>query len=200
MEENVKVTRIKMPSTMMTSILLILVGLLLLIQPGHSLNTICRVLGLIVLVVGVVEVFIGFAARNTMTGNTNMIIGAIVALVGIVIVSRPDGLVSLLPFVAGVVITTHGITSLIKSVQLVGTKDKYWWVGLIFSLVSVGFGLLLVFKSYEAAEFTARIAGLFLLYSGGSHLWILYRKAKAAKIRKQEETALDVDAKIVDAE
>jgi len=200
MEENIKVKTIKVPSTVVTSILLAVVGLILLVQPGQSLELICRILGAIVLVAGIVEILFGLAGRGTMMGNSNIVFGGIIAVVGLVILTRPDLLVSLLPFVGGIIITVHGVTSLIKSFQLIGGKDKYWWLGLLLSILSVGFGLLLFFKSYEAAEFTARIVGLFLLYTGFSHLWISYRKSKAARIRKQEEDALDVEAKIVDAE
>lgn len=198
MEEKVVVKRIKMPSSLVTNILLLIVGLVLLLQPGESLNLLCRILGAIIMVAGIVEIVIGINGRATFTGTANIGFGAIITILGLMIVTRPDMLVSLLPFVAGVVITVNAVTSLIKSCQLISGRDKYWWVGILFSIVGIGFGLLLFFRSYEAAEFTARIVGLFLIYTGASHLWISYRKARTIKIREQEEAALDVEAKIID--
>lgn len=200
MEENVKVKKIKLPSTMMTSVLWSVVGLILLFFPGQSLDLICKLLGIITLVAGIVMIIMGIVSGATLTGRTSLGSGIVVAVLGLFVAMRPDLLVSVLPFVAGIIMILHGVSSLVNSCQLIGAKDKYWWVGILLSVLTVLFGIILFTRSHEAAAFTARIIGIFMLYGGISHLWIGYRKSKAAKYKKQEEDALDVDAKITDAE
>lgn len=181
----------------MTSILWIVLGFILLIYPGQSLDLICRVLGVIALAFGVIQIILGFMSGGASKGF-GIAVGLILVVVGLVVLINPDLLVSLLPTVIGIMLVIHGAVSLINSFRLIGNKDRFWWVGLLLSILTIGMGALLFFKAREAAESVARIGGAFLIYSGISHMWLLYRVSKAVKIRNQEAGAIDVDATVVD--
>ena len=193
----VKVKKIKLPSTLVTSILWIILGVILLVYPGQSLDMICRVLGVIAIVFGIIQIVLALIGGGPSSGF-GVAVGIILGIVGIVIIVNPDLLVSLLPTVIGVVLVVHGVISLINSFRLIRYKDKFWWLALIFSILSIGMGALLFFRARDAAEYVARIGGFFMIYSGIMHLWLLYRLKKTIKVRTQEATAIDVDAQIVD--
>ena len=194
MSEKTKTFRI--PSTLITSVLWILLGVILLVFPGESLDTLARILGIIVIAFGVLEAVISFVSGGA-AGYFGVGVGVILVILGLVIVIRPDILISLLPVISGIIIGLHGIASLVNSFQLIG-KDKYWWVGLIFSILTVAFGALLLFRARDAANTVARIVGILMIVSSVFHMWVLYRKAKVAKIRRQEAEALDVEARVID--
>ena len=197
MAEN-KVKKIKLPSSVLTSVLLVLLGAILLFFPGESLDLFCRVAGILVLCVGIIQVIFGITGRGTMPGQMNTVTGAIIAIIGLFIIIRPDILVSILPFVAGVLLIIHGVSSLVNSCQLIGVKYNYWWVGILLSILSIVLGVILFFNAHSAAEFIAKIVGLFLIYSGISHLWVSSRKSKAYRLHSENDDIIDVEANIID--
>ncbi len=194
MKENVR--RIRIPSTLITSILWILLGVILLIYPGESLDTLARVLGVIAIAFGAIEAIISLMSGGA-AGYFGVGIGVVLIILGLVIVIRPYILVSLLPVIAGIIIGLHGLASLIDSFQLIG-KDKYWWVGLLIGIVTIGFGVLLLFRAHDAAKAVARIVGILMVISSVSHLWVLYRRGKVRRMREQEQNAIEVEARVID--
>lgn len=198
MEEKSKVSVIKLPNITISSILWIVLGAVLLVFPGQSLDLICRIAGILVLIVGAVQIVLGCTGKGTMPGQLSLTTGIIIALVGLFIVLRPDIIVSVLPFVAGMILILHCGTSLVSSFQLAGAKYGYWWVGVLLSILGMVLGFILFFNAHSTAAFIARIIGLFMLYAGASSLWVASRKAHAAKVKRQEEEALDVEAKIIE--
>ena len=199
-ETEVKIKRIKMPSATVTSVLWIIIGTILLIYPGQSLDMICRIVGILVLVAGIIQIVMGTKGAGMIPGQATLATGAVIAIVGLFFVIRPDILVSILPFIAGVMLIIRGVTSLVNSFQLAGAKYGYWWVGILISVIGIGLGVILFFNAHSTAAFIARIIGVFLLYSGISSLWISSRKAKVLKDKKLEDEVLDVDATITDVE
>ncbi|MBQ8946496.1 MAG: DUF308 domain-containing protein [Lachnospiraceae bacterium] len=188
--------KIRIPSTLITSILWILLGVILLVYPGESLDTLARVLGIIVIAFGVIEAILNFTNGGG-AGIFGIGVGILLIIPGLVVVIRPDVLVSLLPILAGLIIAIHGIVSLVNSFQLIG-RDKYWWIGLLLSVVTIAFGALLFTRAHDAAKTVARIVGILMIFSSVSHIWVLFRRARVRKIREQEANALDVEAKITD--
>ena len=197
-EEKITVKRIKLPSSVLMSVIGIVIGLVLLLFPGQSLDLICRIIGALILVGGIIELVMGLIGSGTMPGSLTIGMGAFIIIVGLFIVVRPDILVSILPFVAGIFLIVHNISSLVNSFSLAGSKYGYWWVGLLLSLLGIVLGVILFFNAHSTAEFIARIVGIFALYNSISSLWISSRKAHVAKVKKQEEDALDVEAKIIE--
>ena len=66
---------------------------------------------------------------------------------------------------------------------------------MILGLVTLGFGVLLIFNPFEAVETLVMFIGIFLIYDGVSDIWIVSRVSRVAKYLKQEAGAVDVDAR-----
>lgn len=196
--ENVKIKKIKMPNTTVLSCIWIVIGLVLLVFPGQMLDMVSRIIGVVVLAGGILQIVLSLLNRGVAANTATAAIGIIVSLIGLFIIIRPDVLISILPFVAGVFLIIHSISSLINAISLAGSRYGYWWVAVLLSVLGIILGVILFFNAHSTAEFIARIIGLFLLYSGISSIWIASRKAHVLKLQKQDEDALTVDAKITD--
>lgn len=75
--------------------------------------------------------------------------------------------------------------------------DK-WWVALLLALVTIGFGVLLIFNPFAAVDTLIRFIGIFLIYDGVSDIWIMSRVSKNVKEVRQEMEALTVDGKEIE--
>jgi len=194
----VKIRKFKLPSTLVTSIAWVIIGIILLIYPGESLDLICRIAGLLVFAAGVAETAISAVGVRNIPQFVSVPIGVIIILLGLFVIIRPDLLASVLPFVVGIILLIHSVTSFVSSIQLAASKYSYWWIAMLLALGGIALGVVLVLNAHEAAAFTTRIVGIFLIYSGISGIWIASRKAKTAKLKREEEEAIDTYAEEVE--
>lgn len=194
----VKIRKFKMPSSTVTSIVGIIIGLILALYPGQSIDLICRIAGILVFAAGVAQIAISSVGVGAMPRPISIPVGAIITILGLFVIIRPDVLASVLPFVVGIILLIHSISSLVNAIQLATSKYGYWWIALLFAIGGIGLGLILVLNSHSAAAFTTRIVGVFLIYSGISGLWIASRKTHVAKLKREEEEAIDVEAEEID--
>ncbi len=104
----------------------------------------------------------------------------------------------LISIIASIVLVLPGLNNLQQAVALY--KDHYdkWWVALILGLITIGFGVLLICKPFEALDTVVMLIGIFLIYDGISDIWIVSRVYKTAKALKQEAEALDVEAEEIE--
>ncbi len=173
-------------------------GLALLIWPGLSASIFCTAVGVVLLAAGAVDIILFLFRRDgSLYTSAQMVIGIILAVVGIYIMTHP-GLVSVVvPRILGVLLCIHGVSDLGDALTLRSGGDSRWTAALILGLVTLAMGLLLALRPFSAFAAAVRIIGLFLLYDGVSDLWISSRIIKVGRQRKSdaeaEASAIDVD-------
>ncbi|MBD5503251.1 MAG: hypothetical protein HDR09_05720 [Lachnospiraceae bacterium] len=179
-----------------SAILCVVLGIVLVVWPDLSMQIVCIAIGAVLLIGGGVRLAVYFTNKDgSMYAQMSLITGIILAVVGIWILIKPDKVLAIIPIIVGIVIVLHGINDLQQAVSLY--KDKYdkWWVALILGLLTIGFGVLLICRPFEALDTVVMLIGLFLIYDGLSDIWIVSRIYRTAKALKQEAEALDVEAK-----
>ena len=179
-----------------SAILCVVLGIVLVVWPDLSMQIVCIAIGAVLLIGGGVRLAVYFTNKDgSMYAQMSLITGIILAVVGIWILIKPDKVLAIIPIIVGIVIVLHGINDLQQAVSLY--KDKYdkWWVALILGLLTIGFGVLLICRPFEALDTVVMLIGLFLIYDGLSDIWIVSRIYRTAKALKQEAEALDVVAK-----
>lgn len=183
-------------NVVISAALCILLGIVLVVWPGLSMQIVCTAIGAVLLIGGGVRLAAYFTAKDgSVYSQMNLITGIILAVVGIWILLQPDKVLAIIPIIVGIVIALHGVNNLQQAVTLCKEQYDKWWVALILGLLTVGFGVLLVFKPFAALDTAVRLIGVFLIYDGVSDIWIVSRLYRTAKTLKQEADALDVDAK-----
>ena len=160
-----------------------------------SMQIACAAIGVVLLAGGIVRLVQYFVVRDgSMYTQMNLIMGIVLAVVGVWIVLKPDKVLAIIPIIIGIVIVLHGLNNLQQAVTLCKEKYDKWWVALILGLLTVGFGILLVCRPFAALDTVVMLIGIFLIYDGLSDIWIFSRIYRTAKVLKQEAEALDVEA------
>ena len=182
-----------------SAVLCIVLGVVLVVWPDMSMQIACVAIGVVLLLGGVVRLVQYFVVRDgSMYAQMNLIMGIVLAVVGIWIVLKPEKVLAIIPIIIGIVIVLHGLNNLQQAITL--CKDKYdkWWVALILGLLTVGFGVLLICRPFAALDTVVMLIGIFLIYDGISDLWIVSRIYRTAKEMKQVAEALDVEAEEIE--
>lgn len=179
--------------------LCVVLGIVLVVWPDMSMRIVCITIGAVLLIGGAVRLIGYFMTRDgSIYAQMSLIMGIVLAVVGVWIVLKPEKVLMIIPIIIGIVIALHGLNNLQQAVSLY--KDKYdkWWVALILGFITIGFGVLLICRPFEALDTVVMLIGFFLIYDGISDIWIVSRLYRTAKALKQEAEALDVEAEEVE--
>lgn len=171
-------------------------GVVLVLWPGLSVQLVCKAVGVVLIVCGLLRLISFFIEHDSsMYTQSNLILGIVFAVVGIWIVANPGRVLSLIPIIVGILIVIHGISNLQQALTLCKSKYSRWWLALLLAVLTLGLGILLIFKPFAAIDTVVMLIGLFLIYDGISNIWIVSRVAKTVKMAKQEAGAVDVEAR-----
>lgn len=180
---------------LISAVLCVVLGIVLVVWPDMSMKIVCITIGAVLLIGGAVRLVGYFVKKDgSIYEQMSLIMGIVLAVVGVWIMLKPEKVLVIIPIIVGIVIVLHGLNNLQQAVALY--KDHYdkWWVALILGLLTIGFGVLLICRPFEALDTVVMLIGIFLIYDGISDIWIVSRVYKTAKALKQEAEALDVEA------
>lgn len=183
-------------NAIVSALMCIVLGIILVVWPGLTVRAVCMTIGFVLVASGVNRLcgFI-FGGDGSIYSRMNLITGVIIALIGAWILFQPDTIIKLIPILVGIIVIIHGINDLQQTVSLCQNRYDKWWVALILGLVTLGFGVLLIFNPFEAVETLVMFIGIFLIYDGISDIWIVSRISHVAKYLKQEAGAVEADAR-----
>ncbi len=122
------------------------IGLLLVILRGGSLGILMTVVGVVVIALGVIDVF----------KNKNLLKGVIEAIVGVVIIVCGWTIASWVLLIFGIVLIIKGILELIPSL-------KNGLLGLLAPIGMIVVGILLVVAKWALMDILCLIAGILFL-------------------------------------
>lgn len=164
----------------------VIIGIVLLIWPGTSLNIISRCIGIALAVGGLIAGGFFIKDHESLSRSFLLVMGVIMIICGVVIFLHPNDLVRLIPTILGVLVLVSGIVNLMETFTLSKRKYSKWWVSLIISLITIGAGIFLVKYAFDLVAIITRIAGGILLFDGVSDLWVTSRVLRAS-----EESTID---------
>lgn len=174
-----------------SAILCALLGLVLLIWPGTTMQIVCMALGIVLLAYGIIQIAIYlFIRERTIMLQGMLLLGIIFAVIGAWILLKPEMIIMAVPVIVGVLIVIHGLHNIVQAIAL--QKDGYerWWLALLFGVLTVVFGGVLIYNPFEAVELVVRLIGVFLIYDGLSDIWILSR---VFKVKREKERIIDAE-------
>ena len=160
------------------SILMIVIGLILVIWPGHVMTTTLRVLVIALLIGGVICGVSWYRGRMKGVSFLTLAEGILLAIAGIVVLSAPKVLVSIVPVAVGIVVTVNGVINLAQALDLKREGYARWPGSLALAVLTIVLGLLVVFNPFSTMEMLVVALGVVILYNGVSNLWIESRYRK----------------------
>ena len=184
-------------SSLFSSIGLAILGVLLFLESEATIVTISYVIGALLVSAGVLA-FINYIndKQKDSKNELNIVYGIGMAILGIIVITNPKGVASIIPFVLGVVIVLNSSAKLEYSIELKKDNNKLWLSTMILSIFALLCGIILIFNPFEGATFITKIVGAILF------IYAVIDIVATLRIRKTVKTALKAieGNKIKDAE
>lgn len=197
--------RIKWTYVLLSAAFLLL-GILLVANPATSLVTICRVLGVAALIFGALRILTYFLREvDRVGGQSDFAMGAFCLILGALLALRAPAMGSFLSVVVGIFILVDCVFKLqiVLDTRRMGVSS--WWVTLLFTVVSLIFGVLLVFDPFSGQQVLVVILGVALIAEGLQNLCAAIYAAVVVKDVKRavqdfvdNATAVETSGEVVD--
>lgn len=155
----------------------IVAGVLITVFHSVALDIVCIALGCVLAVIGLINIIKYF--RTPMDTNFNLLTGLIFAALGITIIIDPASLLDLVAVAFGIIILYHGIVNLQSALLLKKLNYKFWYLALIFALVTVFAGVLLITLKNQIIKDIALISGIILIVEGALNTWTAVKVKKS---------------------
>ena len=153
---------------MLTDVILLILGVIILLNPWGTMETLVKVAGLILIIAGVVGIATAIMGGKFNVANISSMVGYIGALIaGIIFMSRPWMIIGPLHLVFGAIIVIHGIINLIRSLNM---GKPAMWVPLALAVIAIVAGVL-VFTG-ALTKVLVQVIGVVLIFNAGNSLFM----------------------------
>ena len=160
------------------SILMIVIGLVLVLWPGHVMTTAMTIVGIALLIGGVIAIFSWYRGRMRDVGFLTLAEGILLAVAGVIVLVAKRQLISLAPLVVGIVVLLNGIINLAQALDQRREGYARWTVSMALAVGTIVLGLLVALNPFKAMELVVVAIGAVIIYNGASNLWIESRYRK----------------------
>lgn len=185
----------------LASILTVIIGLILVLNPVNATVFICRTVGIILLATGLFITGSYFLNIGQNVGGSSLIAGLIELALGIWISLRPDSFVQFLTVILGFIMLVHSFVMLQSAIEIKLFGIKRWWLLLITALLTLILGMIIIISPFATIAVTMTIAGISLIADGiiGIITTILISRAEKIISEAMQKTGyIETDGKPLD--
>lgn len=175
MKEKMKDNRI---SQIIIAIVAVFLGVLCIAKPDSAADLIVRIIGIAILVVGIVMI-VSKLADETLRIPA-IVLGAIIAAIGIFIFTHPGQTLSLIFIVFGVLMIADAIQEMTASMAIKAAMGP-WTPSFIMALISLAFGIICVLAPHFFPSLSFVLIGIMLVYDGVTSIYSSVRANRADK-------------------
>ena len=154
-------------TSMVTSIIMIVIGVFLLAKPDFVLTTLSTIIGIIVLIPGIISLVDYFKTKYM----PNLVIGVVAGILGLVFIFNPKFISSILPFVLGIYFMINGLSRLQYAVEMKKNKIPEYAPSLISAILILGCGVLLIINPFSGAMAMTQVIGIFMIIYAGLDIY-----------------------------
>jgi uncharacterized membrane protein HdeD (DUF308 family) len=149
-------------------VIAIVLGILVMANPTASVVFLVRLVGVFLIVDGVVAIVDGVRRRGAPQGGGGFRImaGVIGLLAGGLLVAWPEATIGFLAILLGLWAIVGGILATLSALGVRHVAGSGWGWGLFWGLVTLAFGVALVFSTGATVAVLAWIIGLYAVLSG----------------------------------
>jgi uncharacterized membrane protein HdeD (DUF308 family) len=167
---------------LIASVVFLIVGLILIIWPDAARQIIIYAIGAVALLYGGYRILDFFVRKDHLSGvvQIGVALGIACLLLGLFLMIKSALVVTLLSAIIGVAVIIDSVLRLQVSLNMRHTGALYWPILLVTSLVTLGFGILLLFNPFTVVKVATIVGGICLFLDGGFTLWsVLLTKGSA---------------------
>ena len=141
-----------------------LLGLILLIWPMAATNLVFAIISAVCIIIGIVRLVQYFIWDDAKALNGySMATGVFMVIAGILVYCARGVLVSLAPFVFGIILFVGGVMKLQGAFDLKRIGIGRWFMALLASMISILLGLIITLNPFAATMTLMRFVGVSLL-------------------------------------
>lgn len=168
------------------------VGVLLILFPQVSALTLCRILGAILILYGVIKM-IGYFSKDLyrLAFQYDLAFGILIDLIGLILLAVPSRVMSFLFIVFGILILTDGLFKIQIALDARSFGIRKWWLVFSLAVLSGVLGLLLILRPVESMQFIMALLGVSLLCDGVLSFCVAFLLVKI--IRHQHPDVIEID-------
>lgn len=152
-------------STLASSIIFFCFGLILFLKPELTINSISYLLGSVLIIIGFIN-FIRYVLDNdkiVKKFDVDLIYGIIGMVAGVVLILNPTAIATVVPFILGMIIVISSAIKLQYSLVLKQYESSNWKPVFVISIISLIWGIILVFNPFKGAVVITKIIGVFVM-------------------------------------
>ncbi len=189
-------------SSLATSIILLVVGLLLLFKSDDTIIALSYIIAGVLFVLGIIAV-INFFRESSINpfNDLNIVYGIVTIILGILIISNPMAIATIIPFVVGLVILISSSIKLAYSIELKDNEDEVWKPTLIMAAISALCGILILFNPFKTSVIVFKIIGIFIIVYSILDIVSIYQIKKSFKTIKNEIERIEdvtIEAEVIE--
>lgn len=172
-------------SNIIKLIIVVALGLVLLLYPGQTLDTMVKVLGIVIIVTGAVALISSLTQKDKNAYVMFQLVGAFIGIIaGIIVLTNRGLVISIFPILTGVGIAIYGAFGIAQALTFKKYYATGWQASLIFSVITVGVGVLIAADPFGTMNTIVRLIGIVLIYNGVVGIWMQFNRTKKNKIYK----------------
>lgn len=151
-------------SSIITSAILVVLGILLIFQSEATIVSISYIIGGILVGIGCLAI-IKFVknTNNVAKEELDIVYGVVTIILGILIITNPGAIASIIPIIMGIGIIISSATKLQYSFELKANENDLWKPTMVISIISIVCGIILLFNPFKGAVMLTKIVGIFIV-------------------------------------
>ena len=180
-------------SSIITSIILMMLGILLIFQSETTIMMISYIIGGVLVAVGALALirYVKSGESPAIRNELDIIYGIVTIVFGVIIIRNYQIIASIIPIVIGIAIIVSSAGKLNYAFQLKASENSLWKTTMVVSVISTICGLILLFNPFKAALGIMKIIGGFIIvYSILDIISTFAIKSSVIKIHKAVEETI----------
>ena len=159
----IEIKKVIWPS-LLSSIFLLLLGLLLFFKSSATLMGISYLVGGVLIAVGIIAI-INFLRNSTkdIFVELNIVYDIVSIVAGLFLITVPEFIGSIIPIVVGIAIIISSSFKVRQALILKNFESKYFWPTLIMAIICLICGIVILFNPFTSAVVVTKIIGLFMI-------------------------------------
>ena len=159
----IEIKKVIWPS-LISSLVLLLLGLLLFFKSDATLIAISYLIGGILFALGVIAI-VSYLRNSTkdIFNQLNIVYGVVSIIAGIFLVSVPETIGSIIPIAVGIAVIISSSFKLQQALVLKNLGSKYFGPSLVMAILCLVCGVVILFNPFKSAVVVTKIIGLFMI-------------------------------------
>lgn len=144
--------------SIITSVVILVLGIFLFIQPDTIIRMISIILGGIILIPGITSLIDYFKNKY----QPSLVTGVVTIIIGLILIINTELVASILPFILGIYFIINGINRIQYALQLKKQQINYS-TSLVFSILIIICGILFIINPFGGALVITKVMGIFMV-------------------------------------